>query len=93
MALDVARDELRYIRLGLLRLGRETHEGTQLIRKRADLEERVVKAASLPRGTVLRRERRGVYLAALLGVAGITLDGLDGLLRIVNSGADTSREL
>jgi len=91
--LDVARDELGYIRLALLRLGRKAHEGAELIRKRAELEERVVGTAGIVGRALLDVKRRGVNLTALLGVTGITLDRLDSLLRIVDRRANTRREL
>ena len=55
VGLDIRRDELRDLRLALLALGRETHERRELIGDRAGLEERVVRTASLPSGTLLRR--------------------------------------
>lgn len=82
--LDVRRDELRDIRLALLRLGRQTHKRGELIGDRAELQERVVGAASLPSRALLGGHIRRVLLDALLGVAGITLERLDGLTSLSN---------
>lgn len=91
--LDVRRDELRDIRLGALGLGGQAHERRQLIRDRAELEERIVGAAGLPRSTLLGRHRRGVLLHALLGVADIALQGLQGLTGLSDQRADTCSPL
>jgi len=91
--LDVRRDELRDIRLGALGLGRQAHERSQLIRDRAELQERVVRAAGLPLGLLLGRHIRGVLAHAALGVANIALQGLEGLTSLRNQRADTRRPL
>ena len=84
VGLHVLGNELGHIRLALLRLGRQTHELRQLIRDGAELQERVVRATSLPRGTLLRRHRGGILANTTLGVASLTLQGLRSGRRIRN---------
>ena len=93
MRLDVLRDELRHLRLAPLALGRETHERRELIRKRAGLEERIVRAASLPGGALLGRHLRRVNLTAALAITSVTLEGLASLLGLGDQGARASRDL
>jgi len=88
--LDVGGDELGHIRLGALALGRQAHEGGQLIRNRAELEERVVRTARLVDRLLLRGHVGGVLAATLLGVAGLALDRLGRLERLMNCCADAS---
>ena len=91
--LDVRGDELRDIRLGLLGLRRETHERREFIGDRAELEERVLGAALFPRLALFGGERGGVNTATALGVTRLTLERLDRLLRIVDDGAETRRDI
>ena len=90
---DIRRHELGHIRLRALRLRGETHEGGQLVRDGAELEEGVVRAASLVGRALLRRHRRGVLAHAALGVAGRALQCLGGLRRLRDQGAHASSHL
>ena len=91
--LDVAGEETRNIRLGLLRLDGDTHEDREFIGDRAELEERILRAALLPDLELLGGERRGVNTAAALGIARLTLERLDGLLRVVDERTETRRNI
>ncbi len=91
--LDVRADVLRYLDLRALGGGRETHEGTELIRDRALLEERILGTARIITDTLLGGERRGVNASAALGGAGIALDRLGRLLYLGDKRANTSGEL
>jgi hypothetical protein len=93
VCLHIGRYKLRYIRLTALALRRKTHEGAELISEWAHLEEGIVGTTSIPSSLVLRRKGSRVNLAALLGITSITLDCLNSLLRIMNSGANTTRKL
>ncbi len=91
--LDVARDELRDLRLRALLTRLETHERRQLIRERALDQEGVVGAASLPRLALLRGHLRRVLLLLLLDLAGLALGRLDGIRNALRGLANTGREL
>lgn len=90
---DIRRHKLRHIRLRALRLRGETHEGRQLVRDGAELEEGVVRAARLVGRALLRRHRRGVLAHTALGVAGRALQCLGGLRRLRDQGAHASSHL
>jgi len=75
--LDVVGHELRDLRLRALRAGRELHERAQLRGQAAGLQERVLRAAELPRGLLLGRHVRDVLLDAAL---------LAGLLHLLGRG-------
>ena len=91
--LDVARDELRDLRLRALLSRLETHERAQLIRQRALHEEGVVGAASLPRLALLRGHVLRVLLLLLLDLARLALGGLDRIGDRLRGLADTGRQL
>jgi len=64
--LHIGRHELRDLRLRALRTRRETHEGAQLCRQRARLEEGVLRAAEFVRRLLLGRHVRDILLDAAL---------------------------
>jgi len=74
--LDVRRDELRDIRLALLRLGRQTHKRGELIGDRAELQERVVGAASLPSRALSGVISAGFFLTRFLELRASRLSAL-----------------
>ena len=65
VGLDVVGDELRDFRLRALGASGQLHEGAQLRRERAGLQEGVLGAAQLPRGLLLGRHVGDVLLHAL----------------------------
>jgi len=91
--LDIGGNELGDISLAALGLRGETHEGGELIGDGAELEERIVRATSLPRLLLIRGHGGRVRAAALLGVTGLTLERLGRLNRLVDSGADTRADI
>jgi hypothetical protein len=93
VCLDVVGDELGHIRLGALALGRKTHECGELIRDRAELEERVVRTTSLISLALFRSHFRRILSATLLGITSLTLECLGSLLGFMHSCANTSNEL
>ena len=93
VALHVGGNELRHIRLATLRLRGETHEARQLIGDGAELEERVVRTASLVGRTLLRGHRGGVLANTALGLTSLTLQRLGRISRLTEDLADTSRDL
>jgi len=93
VGLDVVGDELGDVSLRALGLGGKAHERGELIRDGAELEEGVVCATGLPRLLLLGGHLRGILAAALLGVAGLTLEGLGRLDSLVHSGAHAGSDL
>ena len=91
--LDVARDELRHLRLRALLTRLEPHERRQLIRQRALDQEGVVRAASLPRLALLRGHVRRVLLLLLLGLTSLALGRLDGVRDTLRRLTNTRRQL
>lgn len=91
--LDVARDELRHLRLRALLARLETHERRQLIRERALDQEGVVGAASLPRLALLRGHVRRVLLLLLLDLASLALGRLDRISHALRRLTNTRRQL
>jgi len=91
--LDVARDELRDLRLRALLTRLESHERAELIRQRALDEEGVVRAASLPRLALLRGHVLRVLLLLLLDLASLALGRLDRIGDALRRLTDTSRQL
>ena len=91
--LDVARDELRHLRLRALLTRLEPHERAELIRQRALDQEGVVRAASLPRLALLRGHVRRVLLLLLLDLASLALRRLDRVRHALRRLADTRRQL
>ena len=91
--LDVARDELRHLRLRALLTRLEPHERGELIRQRALDQEGVVGAASLPRLALLGRHVRRVLLLLLLGLARLALGRLDRIRDALRRLTDTRRQL
>jgi len=91
--LDIRRNELGDIRLGALRLRGQAHEGGQLIGDRAELQECVVRAASIVHRTLLGRHRRGVLAHAALRIAGLTANGLRCIRRLTEQLAHTGGHL
>ena len=91
--LDVARDELRHLRLRALLARLEAHERGELIRQRALDQEGVVGAASLPRLALLGRHVRRVLLLLLLGLASLALGRLDRIRDALRRLTDTRRQL
>ena len=77
--LHVVGDELRDLRLRTLGTGGQAHERAQLRGQATRLQERVLGAAQLPRGLLLRRHVGDILLHAAL-LAGL-LDLLGGRLR------------
>ena len=90
---DIRRDELRHIRLALLGTGRQTHEAGQLRGDGAQLEEGVVRTASIVGGALLGGHRRGVLTNTALRLAGLTLDGLRGVGSLAEQLANTGGDL
>jgi len=93
VALHVLGDELGHLGLGALLRGLDAHERGQLGGQRLLLQERIVRAASLPGHALLRRQGSRVDLALLLRVARLLLRGLGGLLGRLDSLTHTAREL
>ena len=91
--LDVARDELRHLRLRALLTRLETHERAELIRQRALNEEGVVRAASLPRLALLRGHVLRVLLLLLLDLASLALGRLDRISDALRRLTDARRQL
>ena len=93
VALHVGGNELRHIRLAALRLGGETHEARQLIGDGAELEEGVVRTASLVGRTLLGGHRGGVLANTALGLASLTLQRLGCIGRLTEDLTNTGRDL
>ena len=91
--LDVARDELRHLRLRALLARLQAHERAELIRQRALNEEGVVRAAGLPRLALLRSHVLRVLLLLLLDLAGLALGRLDGIGNALRGLADLGRQV
>ena len=89
----ICRNELGHIRLRALRPSREAHEGRQLVGDGAELEERVVRTASLVCSTLLRVHRRRVAADAALGVTSLALDCLRSLGQVTKDSANKGAEL
>jgi len=87
--LDILADELRHLglRAGLTSL--ESHEGAELIGKRALDEEGIVGTTRLPDRLLLRGHRSRVLALLLLGVASLTLGCLRRLLNSLHGVTDT----
>ena len=94
--LHILRHILGDLRLGALRLRRQSHERAQLVRQGLLLQEGVVRTTGLPGRALLGGQRRGVHLALLLGVAGLTLGlrrrRLGRLHRLTNTSSELGRQ-
>ena len=91
--LHILGHELGHIRLRALRLGGQAHKGGQLIRNRAQLQEGVVRATSLPNRTLLRGQRGRIHTATALRVTGLTAQGTRGLRGLVEQITHTGRHI
>jgi hypothetical protein len=93
VSLHIRRHKLGHISLGALALRGQAHEAGELIGDGAELEERVVRATSLPGSLLLGSHVSRVLAAALLGVASLTLERLGRLNRLVDSRADAGGDI
>ena len=91
--LDVARDELRHLRLRALLARLQAHERAELIRERALNQEGVVRAAGLPRLALLRSHVLRVLLLLLLDLASLALGRLDGIGNALRGLTDLRRQV
>ena len=90
---DIRRHKLGHIRLGALRLRGQTHEGGQLVGDGAELQERIVRAASIVGRTLLRSHGRRVTADTALGVTRLALQCLGSIRSLAEHLANTRGHL